>query len=223
MAWIRSGAMTALGSAPISSGSQTVKTAPPPSSDSTVTAPPWASVSWRAIVSPNPASPFPRSTLALVVALPSPLEDTGMEMGGQAGPLVDHRDPGPVVELTPVDADRRPLRRHPHRVAEKVPDGDTHRGRVDRRHGRMRCPDELHIDPTGTGGADVLGHRRLGEVGQVDRAVSLLDRQPAVAGEIVNGSRHPAHRPAGGVDVPRCPGLVPGLDCRELEIRAHHR
>ena len=86
----------------------------------------------------------------------------------------------------------------------------------------MRCSDELDIDPAGTGRADVLGHRRLGEVGQVDRAISLLDRQPAVAGEIVDGSRHPGHRPAGGVDVSRGSGLVLGLDCRELEIRAHH-
>ena len=67
----------------------------------------------------------------------------------------------------------------------------------------------------------MLRHRRLGEVGQIDRTVSLLDRQPTVAGQVVDGSRHPGDRPAGGVDVPRGSGLVSGLDSGELEIRPH--
>jgi hypothetical protein len=67
----------------------------------------------------------------------------------------------------------------------------------------------------------VLGHGRLGEVGQIYRAVSLLDREPAVAGQVIDSSRHPADRPASSVDVPRCSRAVPGLDCGQLEIRAH--
>ena len=85
----------------------------------------------------------------------------------------------------------------------------------------MRCPDELHIHPAGPSGADVLGHGRLGEIRQVDRTVSLLDREPTMAGEVVNRSRHPADRTPGGVDVPGCSRLVPGLDGGQLEIRPH--